>query len=189
MSQPKRPMLTFLVGGLLPVVAFTVVEQFYGPIGGAIAGIAFGLGEIAWELWSAGKVQNITWLSNFLVLVFGLAALWENNGTFFKLQPAALLLVFALILFGSSALKKPFLTELARKQNPGLPPEAEAILNGMNFRLGFVFLFLTALSVHAAFYWSTMAWATLKGVGLPVLLGIYMVAEFVWLRLRRGKKP
>lgn len=183
----KGAALSFLVGGLLPVVAFTVVEQFYGPIGGAIAGIVFGAGEICWELWRNGRVQKITWLSNLLVLVFGVLSLWESDGTFFKLQPAALLLIFAALLFGSSFLKRPFLTALAKKQNPTLPPEAEALLTRMNFRLGFVFLILTAISVYAAFYWSTVAWATLKGVGLPVLLAIYMAGEFIWLRIQRGR--
>jgi intracellular septation protein len=187
-KKSKAAALAFLVGGLLPVVAFTVVEQFYGPIGGAIAGMLFGAGEIGWELWNSGKVQKITWLSNALVLIFGALSLWEHNGIFFKLQPAVLLLIFALLLFGSSLLKKPFLTALAKKQNPDMPPEAELLLNGMNFRLGFVFLFLTAISVHAALYWSTVAWATLKSVGLPIILGVYMVIEFAWLRLMRGKK-
>jgi intracellular septation protein A len=168
-------------------VAFAVVERFYGAIGGALAGIIFGAGEICWELWRTRSVQKITWLSNALVLVFGILSLWEDNGVYFKLQPAALLLVFALLLFTTSWLKKPFLTALAKKQNPALPPEAEALLNRMNFRLGFLFLFLTAISVHAAFYWSTAAWAILKGVGLPVLLAIYMAGEFIWLRISRAR--
>lgn len=177
-----------MVGGLLPVIAFTVVEQWYGPMGGAIAGIVFGGGEICWEIWRTGRVQKITWISNLLVIAFGALSLWKSNGVFFKLQPAALLLLFTVLLFVTSFTKKPFLALLAQKQNPNLPPEALALLTGMNLRLGFLFLLLTAVSVHAAFYWSTVAWATLKGVGLPVLLGIYMLIEFGWLKYSRRKK-
>lgn len=187
MSRPRGAALGFLIGGLLPVIAFAVVEQFYGAVGGAIAGIMFGAGEICWELWRTRAVQKITWISNALVLLFGLLSLWEDNGVYFKLQPAALLLVFAILLFVSGWLRRPFLTALAKKQNALLPPEAEQLLNRMNFRLGFLFLFLTALSVHAAFYWSTAAWAVLKGVGLPVLLVIYMAGEFIWLRIARAR--
>ena len=188
MSQIQRPSrMAFLVGGLLPVLAFAAVEQFYGAIGGAIAGIVFGLGEVTYEYWRFRKVQRITWVSNALVLVFGGLALWEDNGAFFKLQPAALLLIFAGLLFGSSFLKRPFLTALAKKQNPNIPPEVEAVLNGMNFRLGFFMLALTALSVHSAFYWSTAAWAFLKGIGLPILLGLYILAEMAWARWRKGR--
>lgn len=187
MNKQRGSALAFLVGGLLPVIAFAVVEQFYGAVGGAIAGIVFGAGEICWELWRTRTVQKITWLSNALVLVFGILSLWEDNGAYFKLQPAALLLVFALLLFITSWLKRPFLTALAKKQNPSIPPDAEQLLNRMNFRLGFLFLFLTAISVHAAFYWSTAAWAILKGVGLPILLAIYMAGEFIWLRISRAR--
>lgn len=186
-KQPSK--MTFLIGGLLPVIAFTLVEQFYGAIGGAIAGIVFGLGEIGWEYRRMGKVQNITWVSNGLVLVFGLLSLWEDNGVFFKLQPAALLLLFAFLLFGSSLMKKPFLSAMARKQNPHLPVEALAFIDKLNFRLGIFFLFLTALSVYAAFYWTTVAWAFLKGIGLPILLGAYILAEVAWMRIFRRSIP
>lgn len=189
--QPNPPnkaaLFTLLAGGLLPVIAFTLVEQYYGPVGGAIAGIGFGLAEICWELWRNGKVQKITWLSNALVLVFGLFSLWENDGAFFKLQPAALLLVFAFLLLITSFTGKPFLVALAKKQNPLIPADAEAMMTRMNFRLGIFFIVLTLVSVHAAFYWTTVAWATLKGVGLPILLGFYMLGEFIWLRIARRR--
>jgi intracellular septation protein len=191
LNQRKAAIRNFLLGGLLPVAAFVVVEQICGTIGGVIAGIVFGGGEIIWEFRRNGKVQGITWLSSGLVLVLGLASLWEGNGVFFKLQPAVFLLVFALIFLGTSALRRPFLAEMARKQNPDIPPEILARFHGINTRLGVFFLFLTALSVHSAFYWSTAAWAALKAAGLPALTALYVAAEVLWIRFsaRRGPLP
>jgi hypothetical protein len=34
---------------VLPVIAFAVVEEWYGPIGGVIAGALFGAGELIYE--------------------------------------------------------------------------------------------------------------------------------------------
>jgi intracellular septation protein len=172
----------FLLGGLLPLLAFVLVEQFYGTMGGIIAGLLFGLGEVAWELWRHGRVQGITILSNALVLVLGLLSLWEEDGVFFKLQPAIFMLVLSLLFLFSSALGKPFLVAAARKQNPHLPEIALKRMRGMNTRLGFLFALLAALSAYSAFYWSTAAWAFLKAAGLPLLLVLYMALEFLWMR-------
>jgi hypothetical protein len=38
--------------------------------------------------------------------------------------------------------------------------------------------------VHAAYHWSTAAWATLKGIGVPVIFGIYMFIEIMVIRWR-----
>jgi intracellular septation protein len=170
---------------LLPIVAFALVEQIYGTVGGVIAGVVFGGGEILWEYNRLGKVQGITWLSNALVLVLGLASIWENNGVFFKLQPAVFMVVFAVIFLGSSALGKPFMLEAAKKQNPNLPEQIIPFFRGLNVRLGFLFIALAGLSVYSALYWSTAAWASLKAVGLPAILLVYMVCEMAWMRLRR----
>ena len=38
--------LGLLFGGLLPVIAFTVIEERYGVIWGVISGMAFSVGEM-----------------------------------------------------------------------------------------------------------------------------------------------
>lgn len=188
MSQRKAAARSFLLGGALPILAFVVVEQIYGTVGGIIAGLVFGAGEIAWELKSTGKVQRITLFSNALVLVLGLLSLWEGDGFFFKMQPAIFLLVFAAILIGSSFIGTPFLLATARKQNPNLPPVAEERIRGLNTRVGFLFLALAALSAYSAAYWSTAAWATLKTVGMPLILVAYILLEGACARFLSRKR-
>src|SRR5512138_100394 len=96
-----------------------------------------GAGEIAWEKWRLGKVQGVTWASNFLVLLLGALSLYEDSGVFFKLQPAIFLVAFSFLCLGSSLIGRPFMLEMAKKQNPALPPEAWPKLGKINFRLGF----------------------------------------------------
>ncbi len=184
MTPQKPSAKTFLIGGLLPILAFTLVEQYYGVVGGLIAGILFGLGEMVWEYKRDGRIQRITIGANLLVVLLGVVSLFEGDGFWFKLQPAILLFIFGAILLVSSLMKKPFLVAMAKKQNPELPEAAEHALRGMNFRISFVFFALTALSVHAALAWSTAAWATLKGVGVPAILVVYMLLEALAIRLR-----
>jgi len=180
---------SLVLGGMLPLLAFVVVEQVYGTMGGIIAGLVFGGAEIGWEIWKQGRVQGITLLSNALVLVLGLLSLWESNEVFFKLQPAIIMLVFSGIFLISSALGKHFLVAAARKQNPNFPANPLERLRGMNNRIGFLFFVLAGLSAYSAFSWSTAAWATLKAVGLPLILVLYILTEFFFTRILGRRVP
>lgn len=183
MTPRQAAIRNFLLGGALPIAAFAIVEQLYGTMGGVIAGLVFGGGEMGWELWRLGRVQGITLLSNSLVLVLGLLSLWEDNGVFFKMQPAIFLLVFAAVFLGSAVLGKHFMVEAAKKQNPGLPPDLLERFRGVTVRVGFLFVALAALSAWSALHWTTAAWAALKGIGLPIMLGAYLVLEVLVIRL------
>ncbi|WP_413560538.1 inner membrane-spanning protein YciB [Bdellovibrio sp. HCB209] len=168
--------------GLLPVIAFTVIEDQYGTIAGLIAGMVFGVGEICYELYKYKKVQKITWIGNGLLLGLGGISLISDEGIWFKLQPAIMEGIFAIALWFSVAIKKPLIVVLAEQQGQKLPDFVKARMNGMTFRMGVFFAIHTGLAIWAALYWSTNAWALLKGVGLTVSLIVYMLLEVLFIR-------
>lgn len=186
-QTPKAQALSLFFGGLLPVVFFTIVEEKYGTIAGLMAGMIFGVGEIAYELIKYKKVNTITWIGNGMLLGLGAISLFTNEGYWFKLQPAIFELFFFGLLLGSWLMKKPFLLVMSEKQNPHMPAVIKQKMSGVTLRLSFFFLLHAALATYAAFYWSTEAWALLKGVGLTVSMVVYMVMEGFYLR--RGLKP
>lgn len=175
-------------GGLLPVIAFTVIEDNYGTVAGIIAGLVFGVGEIIYELWTEKKVSAITWIGNGLLLGLGGLSLISEDGIWFKLQPALFEIFFALALWGSLWMKKNILILMAEKQGQVIPDILRERMNGMSFRLGIFFLLQAVLAVWAALYWSTQAWALLKGVGLTVSFIVWMAAEIFWIRYSLKKK-
>lgn len=185
----RDQMKTLFFGGLLPIIAFSVIEEWQGPVWGTVAGLVFGAGEVLYEWKKEGRVSAITWTSNAFIFVLGIVSIYTQEGVWFKLQPAFLVLIMALWLIVTSLRGSPLLVALAQKQNPNIPPEMLAFFGRINLRLGFFFLLVTALSVHAAFYWSTAAWAFLKGVGVPILMGIYLFGEILIFRLRNSRKP
>lgn len=187
----SKQLRSFLLGGILPVVVFTLIEEYYGTFWGLIAGMILGAGEILWEWRTQKKVDPLTWGGNGLLLILGGVSLFTQEGLWFKLQPAFLEGCMALALWISVVLKKPLLLLLAQKQG-GLPahlPEKamkrlkQAFL-GLTFRIGAFFAVHAGLATWAALYWSTSAWALLKGVGLTVSLIVYMVVESLILRYR-----
>lgn len=189
MSQfSARGQARTLILSLLPVGVFILIEALYGTVAGIIAGAVSGVGEIAYEYWKNGRVDRLTIVSNLLVLGLGGLSLYEDNGAFFKLQPAILLFVFAAALIGSSLLGRPLLVLLAQKQRPDLPPLAVERLRGFNFRMGLCLTAIGALGAYGAFYWSTAVWATFKAVGAPVLMIAYTAIDFSILRWRMRRR-
>ncbi len=179
---PKKTAAGLFFGGLLPVIAFTLIEEYYGIIPGLIAGMIFGLGEIIWELYRHKKVQKITWIGNGMLLGLGAISLISSEGIWFKLQPALMEGAFAIVLWGSLVVKKPLLVYLAEQQGQQFPEIIKSRMVGITFRTGIFFAIHAVLATWAALEWSTTNWALLKGIGLTVSFILYLVIEAVLLR-------
>lgn len=186
-SQQNNKMTFWIV--LLPLIVYTLVEEFYGLYWGLICGIVIGVLELIFEKWQYKKISSATWLVNIMVIGLGFLSLYENDGVWFKLQPAFAEGLMVILLWGSILLKKPFLVELSKKQNMNLPPFMDAFLSGITFRLGVFFLIHTALATWAAIKWTTAQWAILKGIGFTLSFIFYLFIElFVFLK-KQKKRP
>lgn len=180
--NPKNQAAGLFFAGLLPVIAFTLIEEYYGTLAGLVAGMVFGVGEIAWELYKHKKVQKITWFGNGLLLLLGGISLISSEGIWFKLQPALMEGFFALLLWGSVMMGKPLLVYLAEQQGHQFPDFIKSRMKGLTIRSGFFFAIHTGLAVWAALAWSTRDWALLKGIGLTVSFILYLGIEGLLLR-------
>ncbi|MGZ5279044.1 MAG: inner membrane-spanning protein YciB [Pseudobdellovibrionaceae bacterium] len=190
-AQPVPPppnkraaLLSLFFGGILPILAFTLIEESYGPVWGTAAGMTFGIGEIIFEKIRYGKVSNMTWIANLMILTLGGISIISQDGIWFKLQPALFEGFFTVLLWGSLMMKKPLLIAMAEKQGTQIPDAAKPLMKGMTFRLGLFFAIHTAVATWAAFEWTTAQWAWLKGAGLMVTFGIYLGLEFLMIRMQ-----
>lgn len=176
--------ISLLFGGLLPIIAFTLIEDHYGPLWGTLAGMVFGVGEITYELIHFRKVSSITWIGNGMILGLGGISIFTQDGFWFKMQPAILEAFFAFFLWGSLLTKKNVLLMMAEKQNPNIPEILKSNFKGITFRIGIFFFLHALLATWAALEWSTTAWAWLKGAGVMISMVIYMIAEGIYLRAK-----
>ncbi len=188
-SQMRANFLSFFFGGLLPVIAFSLIEDSYGPVWGTIAGMAFGVGEIIFEKIRYKKVSAITWIGNLMILILGAISIVSQNGIWFKLQPALFEAFFSALLWGSLIMKKPLLIAMAEKQGTQIPDQAKPLMKGMTFRLGLFFAIHAVIATWAAYSWTTAQWAWLKGAGLMITFAIYLGLEYLMIRMQaRGRK-
>jgi len=198
-ESKSKAVRALIAGGVLPVVAFTVIEEYYGILYGLIAGMIFGAGEICYEWVKQKRVELITWIGNGLILFLGAFSLFTQEGIWFKLQPALIEAGMALFLAGTLAFRKPFLLMLMQKQRgagaalvPNLPPEISSrvepifkqALSSLTMRIAVFFTIHAVLATWAALYASTRIWALLKGVGFTVSMILYIVVESLVLRYK-----
>lgn len=192
-AEEKGRMRSLFFGGLLPVIAYSLVEEYYGVKWGLVTGMVLGIGEIVYEKTKNGKVEAITWIGNGLLLGMGTISLFTGEGIWFKLQPAIIELGMAMFLILSVLMKKPLLVLMAEKQRmfDRYTEEGkrffEEAFAGMTLRIGIFFLLHAALATWAALEWSTRAWALLKGVGFTGTVLVYMAAEVLLLRRKAAQ--
>lgn len=175
---------TLFFGGIVPIVLFTLIEEYYGVVWGLVTALIWGMGEILFELYKNKKVEKITLISNGLIIFLGLISLFTQEGIWFKLQPAIIEVGMTLFLWGSVIMKKPLLTVMAEQQKVNLPPDLISEFPGLTIRLGIFFLIHAILATWAALYWSTTAWALLKGIGLTLSMIVYLFAEMIFLKFK-----
>jgi len=179
-SSKNQALRSLFLGGIVPVVVYTIIEEKAGPLWGLVFGMGFGILEILIEAFRYRKVETVTWIGNGLLVVMGGVSLLTQEGIWFKLQPSLLEAGMAVFLLGSWAFKKPLLVTMAKKQE--LPPVLEDRFAGITVRLGIFFLLHAVLAAYAAYFWSTRAWALLKGVGLTLSMLLYLGIEVVNIR-------
>ncbi|MEZ4749389.1 MAG: hypothetical protein R3B54_01815 [Bdellovibrionota bacterium] len=72
MSEPSpKPIRSLILGGVVPVIAFTIVEEYFGILWGVVAGMVFAVGEILIEWKKQKRVSPITLGGGVMILLLG----------------------------------------------------------------------------------------------------------------------
>ncbi len=177
-----QPWRKIVFGALLPVLAFTWLEDQYGIFWGVVGGMVFSLGEIGFEYWQDKRVSTISWIAAVAILVLGSVSMIAQDGIWYKLQPAIFEGAMALTIFALGLRGRPFLLWLMEQQKQTPPEFLRPRFKNISWRLGCFFSLHTGLAIWAAISWSTRDWAILKGVGFITSFILYFGVEIYFLR-------
>lgn len=184
MSQsPSKSQIILIV---LPLIVYTLAEEFGGLLWGLSLAIIYAVAEVSWEFFKFRRVSNISLISNGLVIGLSAISFFSQEGFWFKLQPAILELFMGGLFWVTHFMKKPFLLELIRSQNHDLLQQepVKQFIIGLNFRLGVFFFVQTAIAIYAAYYFSTPQWAFLKSIGVILMMAAYLIVETLLFKRR-----
>jgi len=164
-----------LLFGFFPLLAFVVVEAYYGlEIGLYVAG-ALSLAELIRSYVQEKKFNTFLLVDFTLILIFGLLSLSYENPLFFKLKPAVMqfiILGFLVIII----VKPQILTSYYNRFGFNIETDKIDLMKPMLRQFSVLFLFHTLLIVYAAFYMSKASWVFISGPLFYILIGCL----FLW---------
>jgi intracellular septation protein len=127
---------------------------------------------VAWVL--ERRVPVIPLVTTAIIAVFGGLTLWLQDETFIKMKPTIVQALFALILLGGLALRRPLLKTLLGSM---MPPMSDAAWRQFTLRYA---LFFVAMATLNEIVWRTQStdfWVTFKVFGLSGLTVLFILSQ------------
>jgi intracellular septation protein len=147
-------------------------------------GVALGIAQIGWQFACKKPIETMEWLSLFLVVSSGAAALVTNDPRFVMIKPSLIYVIVAVVM-----LKPGWM-------NRYLPPVAMEIVPDVVFVFGFVWsglmFFSAALNVIVALNFNAVTWASFMPIyaivsKLGLFLTQYAIMRYIGVRRRRAQ--
>lgn len=171
--------INLLLFGVLPLIAFVVIDSFLGLKAGLISAIILAMAETIYSLYEFGSLDYISLISFLMVGIFAFFSFKSNNAIYMKLQPVFLGLGLGAFFIIMQLLGKPLLIVLFEKYDALIPrelqnniknPAAMALFSRLSLIVGFGFLAHASCVAYAAFRMSTWWWLFIRGIGLYLML-------------------
>ena len=148
------------------------------------AGVVLGIGQIAWEIARKRPIETMQWMSLFLVIASGTAALLTNDARFVLYKASAIYVIIGVVM-----LKPGWM-------NRYLPEVAKEIVPDIAYVFGFVWsglMFVSAVvNIWVATHYSFLVWTGFMSVyALVSKLGLFLIQygtmRFIGVRRRRAQ--
>ncbi len=192
-SPNIRMVLLKMLPGFLPLIIYVVAEGFWGETVGLITGIAGGVAEFAILLIKNRRPDWLAFCDTFLLAGMGGVSIALQDDIFFKIKPAVIELVMAVLVgisaFGSQNLLMGRTLNSLKAEGLDLAP-AEQRMQAMMRGLFILLLIHIGLTVAAAFWWSKEVWLFVSGGLLYVMMGIWAAGILgkMFLQIRAARK-
>lgn len=170
---------------LLPVLAFFVAFKFAGVYAATAIGIAATFLQLAWLKVRRQKIPAMQWVSLALIVVFGGLTLVLKDERFIKFKPSLLYWLMAGAMWASWRFWGINVLQRLMGQKLTLP---DAHWRRLQVAWMSFFIFLGALNLLVAHWFSTDAWVNFKLFGIFGLLLVFIVAQSLWLARAAGAK-
>lgn len=185
----RKSLLKNLSLGFFPIVIFIIAEAILGLTVGLVIAIIVGIGQFIFAYLKEKRIDRFILFDVSLIVALGLISLLLHNDIFFKLKPGLIELILLILLSFTGFSQNQLLLKMTGRYMPGMELSDVQILQmrKMVRRMFFVILIHTILIFYSAFYMSTEAWGFISGGLFYILVGVYMLFEFVKTRFQRNK--
>lgn len=170
--------------GIIPLIAFVILDSFLGIKAGLIAAIVFALIELIFSIVYFGELDLITFFSFLLVALLSYFSFKKNSATHFKMQPVVLSISFGLISLVLYFFDYPILLKFSIKYASQMPAnfqtmfvreDVKLLLIKSSHYIGYAFLVHGAAILWAALKLSNWWWIVIRGVGFYLFMFVALM--------------
>ncbi len=173
----------FFLISFLPAIAYWYLEENYPVMIAVTGGMILATIEVLFEKIYFKHVHTLSKFNFYLIAILGGISLIGDEGIWFKLQPAFTGVGIASFLFYKLKTGEGLLLEMMESFNQKQAPPKE-LIKGMELHLSFLFMVYGLFMAFVATNLSTDTWLFFKTIGFYIAFAIFMIGEFVWLRIQ-----
>ncbi|OQY04497.1 MAG: hypothetical protein B6I20_02915 [Bacteroidetes bacterium 4572_117] len=183
----KADLLKKMLPGFLPLIVFTVVDEFIGTKEGILFALGFGVIELMFIYIKEKRIEKFVIVDTLFLVVFGGISLLLDNDIFFKLKPALIELLFCLLIGISAFSANNIMMKMGKRymgsieMNPAMELQFKRSLKIMFW----LFSVHVALIVYSAYFMSKEAWVFISGGLFYIIFAVYFIVEFMLKRLKK----
>lgn len=184
----KTLLLKFLPG-ILPIFIFIIADELWGTKVGLMVAIAFGFIETLVLWFKERRFDKFILFDTALLVALGGVSLLLDNEVFFKLKPAILGVLFCILIGVSVFTPKNFILSMSARyfKEIEFTEEQQTQFTKSLKALFYIVLFHTLLVFYSVWFLPKEAWAFISGVLLYILLGGWVLYEFIQKKLQLKK--
>jgi isopentenyldiphosphate isomerase/intracellular septation protein A len=187
----KKDLLKNFTIGFIPLLIFIVADELYGTRIGLIIAVAVGLGEFGYYYIKHGRVESFVLFDVGLIIALGTVSIILENEIFFKLKPALIELILAILLAIHAFSNKPLLLMMGKRffDKMSINDLQMQLMRRMTRLLFFVVLIHTGLVIYSAYYMSKEAWAFISGGLFYIIFGAVFAGQWIYMKLKKPVLP
>lgn len=184
----KTLLLKFLPG-ILPIFIFIIADELWGTKVGLMVAITFGFIETLALWFKERRFDKFILFDTALLVALGGVSLLLDNEVFFKLKPAILGVLFCILIGVSVFTPKNFILSMSARyfKDIEFSEEQQTQFTKSLKVLFYIVLFHTLLVFYSVWFLPKEAWAFISGVLLYILLGVWVLFEFIHKKLQLKK--
>jgi len=140
-----------------------------------VGGIALGIAQIVWQRVRKKPIDTMQWLSLFLVVASGSAALITNDPRFVMLKPSIIYLIVGIVMLKPGWMIR-YLPQIALETVPDV-----AVVFG--FVWSALMLFSAAFNAMVALHYDAVTWGAVMSVYGVASKAVLFLIQFVTMRV------
>jgi intracellular septation protein len=162
-----------------PIVIFFIGFKLYGIYVATAALMVASLLQMSYCFIKYRKIEQMHLVTLILVLVFGMLTLFFHNDRFIQWKVTVINWLFSAVFLISPLFMKKSPVQYLMEKHIKMPDNA---WKRLNFSWVIYFLFLGAINLYVAYFFSLDAWVNFKLFGLLGLTIVFVLAQGVYLK-------